>query len=229
MARSKTFRQRDFGQENALRRMKMKVLRIMLLVVFTAWLARVVFAQSATTSDAQTAAQPAAHSHTESEAQSATQSNAQIAFAKLKALQGTWEGKATLNPPSAEMDPGDMQVSFRVTSRGHALVHEMSGKGTPATGTDSDHPITLLYLDGDRLYLTHYCDAGNRPRMVGTVSPDGKKVEFNFLDVSGSTKHGRMDHAVFTIIDADHHVEDWTYEMPGDKKMVGHMELQRVK
>jgi len=201
----------------------------MLLVVFTVWLARVVFAQSAAKSDVPTAAQPATHSHTESDAQSATQSGAQLAFAKLKTLQGTWEGKATLNPPSAEMDPGDMQISFRVTSRGHALVHEMSGKGTPASGTDSDHPITLLYLDGDRLYLTHYCDAGNRPRMVGTVSPDGKKVEFNFLDVTGSTKYGRMDHAVFTIIDADHHTEDWTYQMPGNKTMQGHMELQRVK
>lgn len=207
----------------------MKVLRIMLLVVFTVWLARVVFAQSAPSSNAQTAAQPTAHSHTESDAQSATQSSAQIAFAQLKALQGTWEGKATLNPPSAEMDLGEMQISFRVTSRGHALVHEMSGKGTPASGTDSDHPITLLYLDGDRLYLTHYCDAGNRPRMIGTVSPDGKKVDFSLVDVSGSTKHGHMDHAVFTIIDADHHTEDWFYEMPGNKTMQGHMDLQRVK
>lgn len=200
----------------------MKVLRILLLVVFTVWLARVVFAQ--------TAAQSMEHSHTGSNAQSAPQSDAQLAFVKLKALQGTWEGKATLNPPSAEMDPGEMQISFRVTSRGNALVHEMTGKGkVGSTATDSDHPITLLYLDGDRLYLTHYCDAGNRPRMVGTVSPDGKKVEFNFVDVSGSTKYGRMDHAVFTIIDADHHTEDWTYEMPGNKTMQGHMELQRVK
>jgi hypothetical protein len=65
--------------------------------------------------------------------------------------------------------------------------------------------------------------------MVGKVSPDGRKIEFTFLDVSGATQHGRMDHAVFTIIDADHHTEDWTYLMPGNKPMQGHLDLQRVK
>jgi hypothetical protein len=166
----------------------------------------------------------------------ATQSDAQNAFAKLKALAGTWEGHATLNPPDAKMDPGLMQVSLRVTSRGNALVHEMKGKEdstnkhhADASSTDSDDPITMFYVDSDRLLLTHYCDAGNRPRMVGKISPDGKKVEFTFLDVAGSTRHGHMEHAVFTIIDADHHTEDWTYLMPGNKPMQGHIELQRVK
>jgi hypothetical protein len=87
----------------------------------------------------------------------------------------------------------------------------------------------MFYLDGDRLLLTHYCDAGNRPRMAARTSPDGKKVEFDFLDVAGSTKYGHMQHAVFTVIDANHHTEDWTFMMPGDKPMHAHMDLQRVK
>src|SRR6185369_2070666 len=92
-----------------------------------------------------------------------------------------------------------------------------------------DHPVTMFYLDGDRLLLTHYCDAGNRPRMAARTSPDGKKVEFDFLDLAGSTKYGHMQHAVFTVIDANHHTEDWTFMMPGDKPMHAHMDLQRVK
>jgi hypothetical protein len=126
--------------------------------------------------------------------------------------------------------PDIMQVDLQVTSSGNALKHEMMGKpkvdGTG--GKDADHPLTMVYLEGDRLLLTHYCDAGNRPRMAARVSPDGNTIEFDFVDVSGSTKHGHMDHAVFTIIDANHHTEDWTYLMPGDKPMHAHIDLQRV-
>src|SRR5690242_16383870 len=55
----------------------------------------------------------------------APESDAQNAFTKLKTLAGTWQGRATLEPPNPKMDPGLMQVSLRVTSRGNALVHEM--------------------------------------------------------------------------------------------------------
>src|SRR5262249_41630746 len=75
----------------------------------------------------------------------------------------------------------------------------------------------------------HYCDAGNRPHMVARTSPDGKKIEFDFADLSGGNQYGHMYHAVFTIVDADHHTEDWTYLMPGDKPMQAHMDLQRKK
>ncbi len=37
-----------------------------------------------------------------------------------------------------------------------------------------------------------------------------------------------MDHAVFTIIDANHHFEDWTYMMPGDKPMHARFDLTRT-
>jgi hypothetical protein len=158
---------------------------------------------------------------------SAAQSDAQKSFDKLKTLAGSWEGHGTTVPPQPDM-PDLMQISLRVTSTGNALMHEMKGKGKPDDRNDDD-PITMFYVDGDRLLLTHFCDAGNRPRMVGKVSPDGKTVEFDFLDVAGSTQYGHMDHAVFTIIDTNHHIEDWTYMMPGDKPVHAHMDLQRTK
>ena len=158
------------------------------------------------------------------------QSDAQKSFTQLKTLAGTWQGPVTVVPPQPEMGDGThTQVSLRVTSRGNAIVHEMHEPGKPDDPTRYDHPVTMLYLDGDRLLLTHYCDAGNRPRMTGTVSPDGKKVEFEFLDVAGSTEYGHMHHAVFTIIDANHHIEDWTYMMPGDKPVHAHLDLQRAQ
>jgi hypothetical protein len=158
------------------------------------------------------------------------QSDAQKSFATLKALAGPWEGRVTTIPKMADMGDNTLtDVSLRVTSRGNALVHEMKAAGTADDPTRYDHPVTMLYLDGDRLLLTHYCDAGNRPRMVARTSPDGKKVEFDFLDLSGGTQHGHMDHAVFTMIDANHHTEDWTYIMPGDKPMHAHFDLERTK
>ena len=152
-----------------------------------------------------------------------TPSDAQKSFDQLKTLAGSWQGHITTVPQAADIEGKLAQVSLRVTSMGNAIVHEATGDGRP------DDPITMLYLDGDRLLLTHYCDAGNRPRMVGKMSPDGKTVEFEFLDVGGSTQYGHMHHAVFTFVDANHHTEDWTYMHPGDKPMHAHFDLQRTK
>jgi hypothetical protein len=92
----------------------------------------------------------------------------QQSFEKLKALAGSWVG-------TYEGKPED--VSLRVTSSGNALMHEATQVGVEAD------PITFFYLEEDRLLLTHYCDAGNRPRMVEKVSPDGKTIEFELLEV----------------------------------------------
>jgi hypothetical protein len=153
------------------------------------------------------------------------QSDGQKEFDQMKTLAGTWQGKITTTPAEAMKNMQGMVVgvSLRTTSSGHALMHEVTAGGM------KDDPITMLYVDGDRLLLTHYCDAGNRPRMVAKSSPDGKTVEFDFLDLAGPTDHGHMDHAVFTFIDADHHTEDWTYMLPGDKPMRARFELERVK
>jgi hypothetical protein len=141
----------------------------------------------------------------------------------MKALEGSWVGQVTTVPARSEIDGKRMQVTLRVTSMGNALMHEMKGEGR------ADDPITMMYVDGDRLLLTHYCDAGNRPRMVGKLTPDGKSTEFDFLDVTGNLQYGHMQHAVFNFVDADHHSEEWTYLEPGDKPVRAHLELQRAK
>ena len=157
------------------------------------------------------------------------QSDAQKSFETLKTLAGVWSAKLTIDPPQPDMDTkGPSEVTLRVTSRGNALVHEMYALGVPDDPKRYDHPLTMLYLDGNSLNLVHYCDAGNRPHMVARPSPDGKKVEFDFVNLSGGTQYGHMHHAVFTVIDANHHMEDWTYMMPGDKPVHAHFDLQRA-
>jgi len=165
-------------------------------------------------------AQSAAHGHEPSSL--APSGEAEKAFDQLKKLAGSWAGRLTTTPKTPAVDGSFVQFSLRVGSRGHSLVHELSVSGLP------DHPVTMFYVDAGRLTLTHYCDAGNRPRMVGTVSPDGKTLEFEFLDLSGGNEKGHMHHAVFTLIDENHHTEDWTYMMPGDVPIRAHFELERT-
>jgi hypothetical protein len=187
----------------------MKYLRAMLSVVALLSLSTVALAQS----DAQK-----------------PPSDSQKAFDKLKTLAGSWEGRVTTLPPQPGMGDGALtDISLRITSRGNAMVHEMKAAGTADDPARYDHPVTMFYLDSDRLLLTHYCDAGNRPRMSGKMSADGKTMEFEFLDLSGGTQFGHMDHAVFTFIDANHHIEEWTYMMPGDKPVHARFDLLRTK
>ena len=164
-------------------------------------------------------AQSEPHQHESSAPPASTHATA---FAKLKSLAGSWVGELTTIPEVPSMQASVAQFSLRVTSRGNALVHEMSVSGLP------DHPLTMFYLDEGRLGLTHYCDAGNRPRLTGRMSPDGKTVEFEFLDLSGGNEHGHMHRAVFTFIDDNHHTEDWTFMLPGDVPMRAHFDLRRT-
>jgi hypothetical protein len=156
--------------------------------------------------------------------------DSQTSFNTVKSLAGEWEGSVTTDPPMQGMtDMGPVHISLRITSRGNAVVHEMQTAGTPLDPAKYDHPLTMFYLDGDRLTLVHYCDAGNRPRMVARKSAHGEAVEFDFVDLSGDDQNGHMHHAVLTAIDADHHTEDWTYMMPGNHPVHAHFTLHRVK
>ena len=144
------------------------------------------------------------------------QSDAQKSFDKMKSLAGSWEGTFEGKP---------LQVSLRVTSMGNTLMHEMKHGGGP------EDPITMFHLDGERLVLTHYCDAGNQPRMVATTSPDGRTITFNFLDATNllSSQMGHMRRVVFDLIDADHHTEMWEFATADGKQMGGLLDLKRAR
>lgn len=161
----------------------------------------------------------------------AAPSEAQTIFAALKSLDGTWVAAVQTFPAMPAATIGDsMRVAMRVLSRGHTLVHEMHGAAMPEDPSKYDHPVTVIYLNDDgKLTLTHYCDAGNRPRMTARISADGKTIDFDFVDISGRyDRTGHMQHATFTLVDSDHHVEDWTYLMPNNQTVRAHFELHRV-
>jgi len=164
----------------------------------------------------------------------APKSEAQKSFDTLKTLAGEWEGPVTTDMSEAmkkQMGGDDMKplhVTMRVTSRGNTITHEFQVAGTLLDATKYDHPLTMIYRDGDQLNLVHYCDAGNRPHMTAKVSPDGKTFDFDFVDLSGSNAYGHMVHAVFTVVDGNHHIEEWTYMLPNDIPIHARFELHRV-
>ncbi len=144
------------------------------------------------------------------------QSDAKKAFAKLQTLTGSWQG--------AVMGMS-VNVTIRVASSGTAILHEATGDGK----RPPNHEITMFYVDGDRLLATHFCDGGNRVRWEGKMSPDGKTIEFSFLDVAGGTRGGLAKDMVFTMIDADKHAIALNFIMPDGKAVDARGEFQRTK
>jgi hypothetical protein len=116
-----------------------------------------------------------------------------------------------------------VQVSFRDTAGGSALMSEIHGHGP-------ENMVSMFHLDGpNRLMLTHYCGAGNQPRMTASTSPDGKTITFDFLDATNlaTPDAGHMQRVVFTIVDANHHTEDWTFAAGQGKEMKEFFDLHR--
>jgi len=141
------------------------------------------------------------------------QSEAHKSFDLLKGLEGNWAGKGS--------EGQAIQVTFRMTAGGSALMSEILGKGP-------ENMITMFHMDGDRLLMTHYCGAGNQPRMK-VISSDAKSVSFEFIDGTNiGPGDGHMQHVAFTQPDANHHVEEWIFLDHG-KEMKEVFTLERVK
>jgi hypothetical protein len=142
------------------------------------------------------------------------QTDAQKAFATIKNMPGSWEGSASSGHP--------LQVTFKVVSGGSAVMSEIMGHGP-------ENMVSMIHLDGpNRLLMTHYCGAGNQPRMQATVSPDGKTITFTFVDATNlaTPDAGHMQKMVLTMLDDNHHTEEWTYADHG-KEMKELFDLHR--
>jgi len=87
-------------------------------------------------------------------------------------------------------------------------------------------------VDGDRLLLTHYCMAGNQPRMQArSFNPETGEVAFEFLDATNLTTSaaGHMHNAKIRVADHDHLVTEWEFYENGQKKMSDIAQYTRVR
>jgi hypothetical protein len=79
--------------------------------------------------------------------------DAKAALEKLKGLAGEWSvGEGS------EHGAAGTKIKYRVIGAGSAVVEEQF----PGSAHEM---VSVYHLDGDELLMTHYCAAGNQPRM----------------------------------------------------------------
>ena len=139
-------------------------------------------------------------------------------FERMKALVGTWKGKADIG-----QGPIDITVQYRLLAGGSVL-EERVFAGTP------HEMLTMYYDQGGKLALTHYCVMGNRPAML-LKSADTKSLKFDFDPTCGidTAKESHM-HALTITFDDDDTVTTSCQAFVEGKQVADHpMTLKRVK
>jgi hypothetical protein len=139
------------------------------------------------------------------------------AFERIKKLEGTWQSKSTKG--------WEERQQFRLIAKNTAVVSQsMPGPSADASKGDTapNAPmLTVFHMDGDHLLLTHYCEAGNQPRMIATAVEDaGRAVRFTFLDGTNmaSRTTGHMHAVVITFVDDNHFNEQWSWYENGKEQ-----------
>jgi hypothetical protein len=138
-------------------------------------------------------------------------------FDRLKALAGEWVG--TAGPPGGEKRAA--VVSYRVTAAGSAVVETLF-PGTP------HEMVTVYHLDGGDLLLTHYCAAGNQPRMRALAAKGGDRLDFEFVSGTNMKPDDLHMHRASLVFDGNDHLRSiWTTYDKGQPTETVEFDLKR--
>jgi len=140
---------------------------------------------------------------------------AAAAFEKLKALQGRWE---------ASMGEHRVVATYEVVSNGTAVLERVDGHGVGGM-------ITLYYLEGDHLALTHYCMQGNQPHMTARIGDaDSNELHFQLSGTLGlgdaAEKH--MDEVLIHFDGPGRVTQNWTEKENGQFGHVVTLSYRRI-
>jgi hypothetical protein len=147
-------------------------------------------------------------------------SNVAQEFEKLKSLAGDWQ--VIKGPDDHGGHAGT--VSYKVTAGSSAVVETLFG--------GSDHEmVTVYYVDGSDLAMTHYCMLGNRPKMRAQPESTPDKIVFKCQDADNDPikNEDHMHQATFDFVDADHLKTDWVLYKDGKPAGARSFELERLK
>lgn len=136
---------------------------------------------------------------------------------KLKSLVGEWQGK--------DEKGNQITLSYKLVSDGKTLMESMG------MGEHKESMVTIYHLNGDQLMLTHYCSAGNQPRMRVKEAKDEHTLAFSFIDATNLTspEDAHMRSVVFTFQDNDHFTQEWTMRSKGKDAPPMEFAFERVK
>ncbi|HKE00097.1 MAG TPA: VOC family protein [Planctomycetota bacterium] len=141
-------------------------------------------------------------------------------FERLLALEGEWTAKSTQG----------WSTTYRLEriARDSALQEFESAP-------DADAPnrmLTVVTMDNDRLLLTHYCHAGNQPRLVADVAnATDREITFRFLDGGNlaSRDVGHMDEMKLVLDDAARFRCTWQWYQDGRQRPMEEIAYERIR
>ena len=141
---------------------------------------------------------------------------------KLTALEGDW---MLLDEDGRETDV--VGSSFRLTAGGSALVETMF-----PNSADGHEMVNMYHADGDRILMTHYCAAGNQPRLVVEATDDENRLELRFESITNlaSPAATYMSQAVYVFHGDDRLTTRWRSTADGElTERTTTIELKRRK
>ncbi|HLG99698.1 MAG TPA: hypothetical protein VKX49_25545 [Bryobacteraceae bacterium] len=142
--------------------------------------------------------------------------DAGAAFTRLKTLAGEWK---------ADTPQGQARLTYETTAGGTVLVERDTAENMLGM-------MTMYFVDGNRLLLTHYCMAGNQPRMQArSFNAQTGEVQFQFLDATNlaNSNAGHMHNARIRILDNNHFDAEWQFFENGAPKMTETFHYTRVR
>ena len=152
---------------------------------------------------------------TAGDAKSSGAIDAKAAFARLKTLAGQWKSNGSSQD----------RLRYEIIAGGTVLVERDTADNRPEM-------LTVYHLDGSRLVLTHYCMAGNQPRMQAErFDPETGELEFRFLDATNLANPGagHMHNVRLRFVDNDHLDSVWQFYENGQPKMTETSRFSRVR
>jgi hypothetical protein len=138
------------------------------------------------------------------------------AFERMKSLAGEW---------TADTSYGKARLTYEVIAGGASVVERERAERLPEM-------MTVYHLDGKRLLLTHFCIAGNQPRMVATEFDEPtRELRFRFLDATNlkSAGAGHMRDVNIRFLDGDHLITEWQFHENGQLKKTEKAQYTRVR